>query len=225
MHQMGLWRAVPEVFGSCVLQLRTAQEVSSWPCQMLLHADSVGPVMFSKVGHSGCHQKRFFFVFLMFCLPSEGIRYLLNILSSDLKKGCAQTSLSQLYQLVLYILVLPTFIFITAFLHMCFQRFLLCWSCQVSGWSLLHFKLSWVWSYRAEVALVCSSIYCYERMQRGDMCCLWHTECCFIVFHSWLPQLSWVAFGGELLEAFFKTKQQVLVFLSSLIPLCRHFPR
>lgn len=62
-----------------------------------------------------------FFGFLMFCLPSEGTGYLFNILSSDLKKGCAQTSLSQLYQLVLYILVLPTFIFITAFLHVCFQ--------------------------------------------------------------------------------------------------------
>lgn len=57
----------------------------------------------------------------MFCLPSEDIEYLSNIPPSDLKKDCAQASLPQLYQLVVYTLVLPTFIFITAFLHICFQ--------------------------------------------------------------------------------------------------------
>lgn len=121
MHQMGLWRAVPEVSWKLSLQLRTAQEMSSWPCQMLLHADSVGPVMFVKVGHSACHQKGFFFGFLMFCLPTEDTGYLFSIPSSDLKKGCAQESLPQLDQLVLHILVLPAFIFVTAFLHICFQ--------------------------------------------------------------------------------------------------------
>lgn len=108
------------------LQLRSAQKMSSWPCQMLLHADNVGPVMLGKVGHSGCHQKGFFCLFgffLMFCLPSEDIGYLFNIPLSDLKKGCAQTSLSQMYQLVLYILVLPAFTFISAFLHILVKVF------------------------------------------------------------------------------------------------------
>lgn len=57
-------------FGICVLQLRTAQEVSSWPCQMLLHSDGVGSVMFGKAGHSGCHQKGFFWFFDV--LPTIG---------------------------------------------------------------------------------------------------------------------------------------------------------
>lgn len=71
MHQMGLGRLIPQVFGS-----RARQEMSSWACQMMLRAHDV-PGMFGE-GHSGCYRKGCFGLFLMFCLPFGDVGYLFN---------------------------------------------------------------------------------------------------------------------------------------------------
>lgn len=51
-------------FGGGVRQLRTTQERSSCPCQMLLCADNVVPGVFGNVGHSSCTRKGFFGCFI-----------------------------------------------------------------------------------------------------------------------------------------------------------------
>lgn len=137
-------------FGSGARQLSTRQEMNSWPCQMLLRADSVVPVMLGNVGHSGCYQKGFV---LMFCLPLHVTGYLFNISSPGSEEGLCPAS--QLYQLVL-----PSLIFIGAFLNVTSASSKRCLSylrCpQVNGWSLVHLTCSWIWSYREEIVFVCS---------------------------------------------------------------------